>query len=105
MNAIALLTDAQLLALSHFIHSYVKRYRSAKWRQRFVACARRGFFGAYVSPEENTHLLGLVERHGVLIVCLLKSSHVLERATRLAARGDTPVPASVVLPTSRAASP
>jgi hypothetical protein len=89
MNAIDLLTDAQLLALGRFIESYVKSSRSAKWRQRFLACAERGAFGPYVSADENDHLLGLVECHGVQIVCLLKCSHVFERVAHISGRNGT----------------
>ena len=67
------------VALAHFIHA-AARTRRTGWRRAFAECLGRGHFRPLATPDQTRLLRNIVERHGTLFHCYLRSADVLGAA-------------------------
>ena len=74
------LTPDESVALARFIHAATARNIRPGWRTAFDDCIGRGHFRPFATPEQTRLLRSIVQRHGPLFHCYLRSADVLAAA-------------------------
>lgn len=74
------LTAEESLALGQFIQAVTAENTRAGWRATFDQCLGRGLFRRLVTPEQTRVLRTLVERHGPMFHCYLRTTDILAAA-------------------------
>jgi hypothetical protein len=77
MSTLAQLSSDERAALARFIAAHASKTGNFRWRSRFTQCARRGSFAPLVRPDDGQALATLYQRHGAVIVCVLRTRDVL----------------------------
>ena len=78
--SIPTLTPDESVALARFIHAAAARNTRTGWRTAFDQCMGRGHFRPLATPDQTRVLRNIVERHGPLFHCYLRSADVLAAA-------------------------